>query len=108
MTTNHDFRHVPVAHSLVSRTFGLIGRGDHSRLFLLIPDCSSVHTWFMRSAIDVVFIDAQGTVAEIRPEARPFRILVGPSSAIDVLELPPGHAEVLSMRVGDRVTLPSG
>jgi uncharacterized membrane protein (UPF0127 family) len=97
----HDFTHVPVAQGL-RRLTGLIGRRD---LFLLIPDCASVHTWLMRSAIDIVFLDGANTIVAIHAETQPWRIVFGPQGTRSALELPPGHARGRGMAVGHRVSL---
>jgi uncharacterized membrane protein (UPF0127 family) len=98
---NHHFDALPVASGPWKRLAGLIGKRD--RLFLLIPRCAAVHTWFMRSAIDVVFLDER-TVVGIRESVAPFRIAVGPRGTTSVLELPPGHARAIGLSVGDAVT----
>jgi len=63
-----------IADSLWSRFVGLqfrrelpVGHG-----LLLIP-CRSIHTFWMRFAIDVIFLDADGTVLDVRSAVRPWR-----------------------------------
>ena len=97
-----DFRHVPVARGYLSRIRGLIG--SHA-LFLYIPRCAAVHTCFMRSAIDLVFLDEGGVILALRHFARPWRIFVGPRGTCSVLELPPGHAATCGLGVGDRIAV---
>ena len=84
----HDYRHVPAARTFFQRLIGLMGRRD--RLFLFIPRCSAVHTWFMRSPIDIAFLDEKSIVLRIEHEARPWRVFSGPKGTRSVLELPPG------------------
>jgi uncharacterized membrane protein (UPF0127 family) len=52
---------------------GLLGRKglDAGEAMLLSP-CHAVHTWFMRFAIDVVFLDSDWTVVRLRSGIRPF------------------------------------
>jgi uncharacterized membrane protein (UPF0127 family) len=87
---------------------GLIGQTDPKRLFLFIPRCSAIHTCGMRTAIDVVFIAADGTVVAIHASLRPWRVRVGPRSAASTLELPPGHTVQAGVAVGDVVKLSPG
>jgi uncharacterized membrane protein (UPF0127 family) len=54
---------------------------------LVIPRCRSVHTFGMRFALDVVFLDADGVEIARRERVPPRRILREPSAAC-VLELP--------------------
>ena len=59
---------------------------------LLIPGCRSIHTFGMRFAIDVAFLDADGAVISRRAGVRPRRI-VADRRAFAVLEVPSGEAE---------------
>ncbi len=102
---NHDFSQVPVARSFVQRLIGLMGRRD--RLSLFIPSCASVHTWFMRSPIDIVFVDGNSLVLEIRESANPWGTHFGPRGTRAVLEIPPGSARQLGLTSGDSVTTAS-
>ena len=54
---------------------------------LLIPGCRSIHTFGMRFAIDVAFLDAEGAVLSRRLEL-PRRRVVADRRASAVLEVP--------------------
>jgi len=54
---------------------------------LLIPRCRSVHTFGMRFALDVCFLDRDGRLVARRPAVPPNRV-VGCREAAAVLELP--------------------
>ncbi len=69
---------------------------------LHLEPCNSVHTCFMRYAIDVVFLDAQGRVMKIVPHLAPWR-LSGCRGAHSCLELRAGEAERLGLRLHDRL-----
>jgi uncharacterized membrane protein (UPF0127 family) len=79
---------VPVATSTRSRLLGLalLGR-ERAGAGLLIPRCSSVHTFGMRFPIDVLFLDADVRVIELRRAVPPCRLIRCPG-AMAVLELP--------------------
>lgn len=70
---------------------------------LLIEPCSSMHTMFMRFAIDVIFLDKDRRVVKIAT-VRPFRAAVGRGSHT-VLEIPAGTAERNGLEVGDTLSL---
>ncbi len=99
-----------VAESFLTRLRGLIGRTHmpvgHAMLF---PKCNSIHMWFMRMAIDVVFLRKENavneySVASVHEGVRPWRVLpLFNLRATDTLELPVGSASVLS--AGDRVCI---
>ena len=55
---------------------------------LLIPRCASVHTFGMRFALDLVFLDGRGRPVALRRSVPPRR-LVWHRGAAAVLELPP-------------------
>jgi uncharacterized protein len=81
-------REVPVASGFRSRLLGLaLLPRERAGAGLLIPRCSSVHTFGMRFPLDLVFLDREGSgVCEVRA-VRPFRIVACPGAAA-VLELP--------------------
>jgi uncharacterized protein len=85
-------REVPVASSLAARLLGLarLERGDAGP-GLLIPRCASVHTFGMRFALDLVFLDGDGRALE-RREAVPPRRIASCRGARAVLELPAAKA----------------
>ena len=74
-----------VANTFWLRLRGLIGETDPERLSLLIPNCSAVHTFFMRVPIDIQFLDAEGKVLQT-VHARPWRVYAGPPRTDAVLE----------------------
>jgi hypothetical protein len=62
---------------------------------LLIPRCRSVHTFGMRFAIDVVFLDAGGRVLRVAEAVPPGRI-VSCRGARAVVEIPAGENGIIS------------
>jgi uncharacterized membrane protein (UPF0127 family) len=69
---------------------------------MLIRPTWSVHTAFMRFAIDVVFLDEELTVLKVARRLRPWRA-VARWRAHSALELPAGECERLGIDVGDRL-----
>ena len=55
---------------------------------LLLTPCPSVHTFFMRFAIDVVLLDRYGRIVAVRRNVRPWRIVPPVWRAYATLELP--------------------
>jgi uncharacterized membrane protein (UPF0127 family) len=92
-----------IADGLFSRGRGLLGRGQLLRgQGMLIRPTWSVHTAFMRFAIDVVFLDAELTVLKVARRLRPWRAAAR-RRAHSALELPAGECERLRIDVGDRL-----
>ncbi len=93
---------VRVARSFGSRLLGLMGRGSLAvDEGLLIPGCRSVHTWFMRFPIDVVYLDESGHVVRVHERVAPFHLSWGGQRARDVLEITAGAAATGDTRPGD-------
>ena len=81
-----------VADSSASRRTGLL---KHERLEpgagLWITPCESVHTFFMKFAIDLVYLDKKRKVRKVRHAVPPWR-LSACLTAHSILELPAGTA----------------
>ena len=96
--------HCEVASTLGSRTKGLLGRsGLDPGHGLLITRTGSIHTVFMRFAIDAVYLDKQMTVRKIVRGIRPFRLSWSPGAKY-VLELAAGEAERVGIRGASRLS----
>jgi len=93
---------VEVAETAARRAKGLLGR-DHLAAGegLLFKHCSSLHTFFMRFAIDIAYISKDGRVLKTAHSVPPFRICVAPLRAHYALELPAGSLASSSTRVKD-------
>lgn len=98
---------VEVADSWLSRLLGLMGRESMGEGHaLLLRRCSSVHTFFMRFPIDVVFLSEAGEVLDLREGVLPARICLAKSpNARDIVELPAGRARAAGLAVGDRLLM---
>ena len=69
---------------------------------LWIKPCESVHTFFMKFAIDLVYLDRKKRVRKVRNAVPPWRIS-GCLTAHSVLELPAGAAAASGTRPGDQL-----
>jgi uncharacterized membrane protein (UPF0127 family) len=95
--------HCEVADGFFSRGLGLLGRKQLPRgQGLLINPTWSVHTWFMRFPIDVVFLDRELRVLKLRKHMRPWRATAR-FRANTALELAAGECDRLRLDVGDRL-----
>jgi uncharacterized protein len=96
---------VELALTRAARRRGLLGRdGLEPGCAMLIAPCSSIHTWFMRFPIDVIFVARDGRVLKTRAAMPPWRLAVAPG-AYAVVELPPGAIAKSHVRIGDRLEL---
>jgi len=80
---------------------GLLGRAELPRgEGILLRPAGSVHTFFMRFPIDVVFLDREQVVVGIESDLAPWRT-AGRKGAKAVLELASGEAARRGLAVGD-------
>ena len=83
------------------RMRGLLGRsGLEPGTGMLIDSAPSVHMFFMRFPIDVVFLDRDRKVVGVRHGLRPWRV-AGARHAVAALELPAGAAAAAGIHEGD-------
>jgi hypothetical protein len=96
---------VELADTSAKRRTGLL---KHERLEpghgLWIVPCESVHTFFMKFAIDLVYVDKRHKVRKVRHAVAPWRMSAC-LSAHSVIELRAGTAEQSGTRVGDELAV---
>lgn len=91
-----------VAASIWSRFWGLMGRrGLPEGQSLLIDPCTSVHMFFMRFPLDIVYLDAENRVVKVVASLKQWRVDMGAKGAKKVLEMSAGAADAAGIRVGD-------
>lgn len=94
---------VEVARSGAGRNKGLLGRpGLNPGEGLWITPCEAVHTFFMRFAIDLVYLDRDKQVKKVRSHVTPWR-MSGCLSAHSVVELASGTVNTTQTKPGDRL-----
>lgn len=97
------------ARSTWARLRGLLGRAELPRgEALLLAPCNSIHTFFMKFPIDVLFLDREGRIVRAIPRLAPWRATRVYLRADRVLELYVGAIEESGSREGDRVVLRAG
>ena len=94
-----------VADRVLSRMKGLLGkRALPTGEGLLIRPAPSIHTFFMRFPIDVVFLSRRGEVLKVSPDVKPWRTRTC-RRAYSVLELAAGEAGRRGIAAGDQVVV---
>ena len=95
--------HLLVAARPLRRMRGLLGRAElPSDQGILLRPAGSVHTFFMRFPIDVVFLDREEVVVGIEPALAPWKT-AGRRGAKVVVELASGECARRGVTVGDRL-----
>ncbi len=69
---------------------------------LILSPCSSVHTMWMRSAIDIYFISQDTVIVDRRLRVKPWRIAIPSAPCSMVLELPNAAQE---LEVGTKLSI---
>jgi uncharacterized protein len=100
--------HGELARSFVARGRGLMGRAalPESYALIIYPEWS-IHTFFMRVPIDVLFVDRADRVVGLReamPPSRPFAG-VSPLRGRYVIEMPAGVIAATGTATGDQLVL---
>jgi uncharacterized protein len=94
-----------LAETPLTRLRGLLGRAGLERgEGILLRPASSIHMWFMRFAIDAVFLDADDRVRRIAADLRPWRV-AGCRGSKAVVELAAGECARLELREGEQLVL---
>ena len=94
------------ARSFASRFVGLMGRKElpFGEGLHIVP-CNGIHTFFMRIAIDALFLDRQLKVVKLFPSLPPWRATSVYFTAHSVLELPSGTVAASGTSEGDQLEL---
>ena len=97
---------VELAVRLGQRIRGLLGRSSlrHGRALYLSP-CNSIHTFFMKFNLDLVFLTRDAQVERIVIKVPPGRIVMGGARSCSVLEMESGWFPRDALSVGDKVSL---
>jgi len=97
-----------VARSFLARGRGLMGRTALPTGYgLIIYPEWSIHMFFMRIPLDVLFVDKQHTVVGVRENLPPWTPYAGvsPRRGCYVIELPVGAIHASQTSVGDQLDI---
>ena len=98
---------VKVAGDPGQRMKGLLGVEQFPQgQALVITHCQSIHMFFMRFPIDVIFCDRQNKVVGLCQEINPFCLSPIFFKASYAIELPSGTIALSKTQPGDQIQLP--
>lgn len=76
-----------VCTSFVSRFWGLMGKKNIQEI-LCFPRCNSIHTFFMREAIDVIMTDKKGHILYAYKNLKPWHLIFPKKQVYYTFEFP--------------------
>lgn len=98
--------HVEVADGIMSRFMGLMFRPSlpdgHG---LALRPCNSIHMFFMRFPLDVLFVDGDGKVLRVLDSIKPWRASTLVRGSKGAIELPAGTARRAGVSPGTVVRM---
>ncbi|NOT64354.1 MAG: DUF192 domain-containing protein [Acidobacteria bacterium] len=93
-----------IANTAWTRLCGLMFRRALAQGHALwIRPCNGVHTFWMRFAIDVVYLDREMRIVKLIENLRPFRLTMPQRAARSVIELPAHTIVQTGIQLGDQL-----
>ncbi len=97
-------RQAKLTVSFGQRMKGLLGQDSlAANEALILKPCSSIHTFFMRFAIDVLFLDKNMQIVRLIQNMPPNRLSPIVWASKMAIELPAGKISQTNTQVGDKV-----
>lgn len=98
-----------VADNFFSRSIGLLSKNSLSQSeSLVIKPCCSIHTFFMRFDIDVLFVNKKNEILALYENVKPWCILPIHLNSKYVVELSAGSIANKNISKGDIITVEAG
>ena len=97
-------RDAKFADTFLSRMVGLLNRTSlPNEEALVISHCNSIHMFFMKFPIDVIFVDKDKTAVGLARNIKPFQLSPIFFKAYYAVELAQGVIDQTKTAVGDRI-----
>lgn len=107
--TNVILEMVSLTESPFERMRGLLGRQSlpvgHAMWF---NPCRSIHTFFMQFSIDLIFLDREMVVTDLRFDVKPWNAVIGAKGCYSVLEVQSGWIDQERLTKGTIFIPPNG
>lgn len=95
-----------IANDFISRLVGLMGQKKLEDSFaLFFPVCNSIHTFFMKMPIDVIFLNSQYEIVAIYHSLPPWRLILPKRNYKHVLEFRAGKAKSIGLSIYEKLQL---
>ncbi|MFH0864014.1 MAG: DUF192 domain-containing protein [Candidatus Gottesmanbacteria bacterium] len=94
---------VKALHSFIEKSVGLIGQKNIYPIYFTTR--FGIHTFGMKSPIDVLILDSNKQVVKMIHSLPASRLFFWPPQYKDVLELPPGTIKEKGIKISEKVAL---
>ncbi|MCE5329146.1 DUF192 domain-containing protein [bacterium] len=91
------------AENFFEKLFGLIFRNLKVNQGFLIKDCNSIHTFWMRYKIDLLFLNKNNEIVRLYENFKQFRVTPVVKYADKVIELPASTINKNFLKTGDKL-----
>lgn len=98
--------HIKKANTFSKRLVGLMFKRSLQNKGILLSPCNSVHMFFMRFSLDIVFVDRDGRIVLSIKELKPWRVSPIVKTSYYVIEMPCGSIERFNLHEGKRIVIP--
>ncbi len=95
------------AETFWQRLMGLMGKKTFPEEYdcLIFEKCNSIHCFFMRMPIDVIFTDKENKVVKCISGLKPWHLAFGTLKSCNCIELPSGTLKKSGTLPGDRLCI---
>lgn len=94
---------IVVANKFKDKLIGLMGK-KYINYSLLIKNCKSIHTFFMKQSIDVLLLDKNNKILDIKRNIKPNKIIIFKTKKrTNILEMPNNSS--LKYKINDLIKL---
>lgn len=103
---NQKLTNIYIADRFWTRFMGMMGKSPEQITQmggLLIKPCSQIHMFFMKTPIDVVYLDRRDKIVKIDYEVPIWKCCKRVKESASVLELPKGTAIQMGLKENDRL-----
>lgn len=87
ITINNKKYYIKNCKTFSSRLLGLMFKKNIS-YGCYFKKCKSIHTFFMKENIDIIFLDKSGQIIDIKENIKPYKIITSKKNTYSILELP--------------------
>ena len=92
-----------IAKTFKNKLIGLMNKKNID-YGLLIPDCKSIHTFFMKESIDILLLDKNNRILMINRNIKPNKIIIFHNKKrTNILELPNNSS--INLKVNDIIDI---